>query len=83
MIGALFDYKDNPWPIAMKKKKTIQPQQPSEVEPDINQQMKASFFGRKYLFLNNQLDIAFGVPCYHRSHLFHSIGETISKPSAC
>lgn len=34
-----------------EQKKTIQPQQPSKVEPDINQQMKASFFGSKYLSL--------------------------------
>ncbi|HAU1515991.1 TPA: uroporphyrinogen-III C-methyltransferase [Legionella pneumophila] len=34
-----------------EQKKTIQPQQPPKVEPDINQQMKASFFGSKYLSL--------------------------------
>ncbi|HAT8668324.1 uroporphyrinogen-III C-methyltransferase [Legionella pneumophila] len=34
-----------------EQKKTIQPQQSSKVEPDINQQMKASFFGSKYLSL--------------------------------
>lgn len=32
-----------------EQKKTIQPQQTSKVEPDINQQMKAPFFGSKYL----------------------------------
>ncbi|HAT8858454.1 TPA: hypothetical protein JBE16_10690 [Legionella pneumophila subsp. pneumophila] len=34
-----------------EQKKTIQPQQPSKVEPEINQQMKASFFSSKYLSL--------------------------------
>ncbi|HDS3832478.1 TPA: uroporphyrinogen-III C-methyltransferase [Legionella pneumophila] len=34
-----------------EQKKTIQPQQSSKVEPDINQQMKAPFFVSKYLSL--------------------------------